>query len=243
MWGKAKQIVRDAAARRLRIQKAPDVDDFFARLKALGFAPRHVVDIGANEGNWTRAALRYFPDSQFTIVEPQASMRERMQDLLANPNVRLHSVGAGSSEGELPFTMHERHDSRNFRMTAEEAKARGFEQVRLPITTVDKIVSESGRLPPDMIKIDAEGHDLEVMKGATASLVNCEVLLVEAAVLQDTFANDLGTVIERTSKAGFRPFDITEMNRTLGTGSLWLMEVAFIRRGGALESRGFTYAS
>ena len=36
---------------------------FFPLLRQLGFAPRHIVDVGANRGSWTRAAFKYFPNA------------------------------------------------------------------------------------------------------------------------------------------------------------------------------------
>src|SRR5262249_20010845 len=46
---------------------------FFPLLRRMGFAPRHVVDVGANRGYWTRAAFKYFPNAVYTLVEPQDS--------------------------------------------------------------------------------------------------------------------------------------------------------------------------
>src|SRR5688572_22017204 len=54
----------------------------FTNLKAIGFIPAHVIDIGANHGTWTREALKYFPDSRFTLLEPQEYMQASFQDLL-----------------------------------------------------------------------------------------------------------------------------------------------------------------
>jgi len=32
----------------------------FSLLKGRGFAPKHIIDIGANRGNWNRAAIQLF---------------------------------------------------------------------------------------------------------------------------------------------------------------------------------------
>jgi len=55
--------------RRLRALPSPPLDSFFSLLKERGFAPKHIMDIGANHGNWTRTALKYFPDAYYTLVE------------------------------------------------------------------------------------------------------------------------------------------------------------------------------
>ena len=40
-------------------------------LKDMGMAPRHIVDIGANHGGWSRTALSIFPQAYLSIFEPQ----------------------------------------------------------------------------------------------------------------------------------------------------------------------------
>jgi hypothetical protein len=53
---------------------------FFPLLRRMGFAPRHVVDVGANRGYWTRAAFKYFPNAVYTLVEPQDHLKSYTQD-------------------------------------------------------------------------------------------------------------------------------------------------------------------
>lgn len=216
---------------------------FLSTLRRLGFQPRHVVDVGAHRGGWTREALRFFPDAHFTLVEPQAALRADMEDLLAaNPRVQLHTCGAGSSTGEMRFTHAERDDSSTFTLSAEEAQRRGLQQVVLPVVTIDDLVARSGLPAPEVIKIDAEGLDLDVLEGAAGSLRSCEVLLMEASIMAGGLRNDLRSVIDRAAEHGFRPFDFTDLNRTQKHGALWLVEVALIRVGGAIEASVDSYA-
>ena len=73
---------------------------------ASGFAPRHIIDVGANHGNWTRAALNFFPDAHYTLVEPQDELRANVQDLIDQGH-KLHwiNAGAGDKAGNLMFTI------------------------------------------------------------------------------------------------------------------------------------------
>ena len=47
------------------------LDNFYNNLKLFDFQPKHIVDIGANHGTWTREALIHFPNSHYTLIEPQ----------------------------------------------------------------------------------------------------------------------------------------------------------------------------
>jgi hypothetical protein len=55
-------------------RKAPPdpLNAFLIALRGLGFNPSHIVDVGANRGQWTRTVSRHFPQAHYTLVEPQA---------------------------------------------------------------------------------------------------------------------------------------------------------------------------
>jgi len=90
----------------------------FSVLKQAGFAPAHILDVGANHGNWTRAALQFFPEAQYTLLEPQEKLKVYVQDLQAGS--RFHWINAGASEttGTLPFHLSHRDDSSTFLQAA-----------------------------------------------------------------------------------------------------------------------------
>lgn len=214
--------------------------NFYNILKEIGFKPKHIVDVGANRGSWTREALKYFPDCYYTLVEPQRWMRDEIKDLLgSNKKITFHAVGAGEVSGRSKLTIHERDDSCTFRMTESEAYQRGFKQIDVPVVTLNEIISGSDTSPPDIIKIDAEGLDIEVLKGASNFFGITEVFLVESGVMNKSFSNDAKSVINFMDMKGYRLFDITDLNRPWETKVLWLLELVFIKKGGFIDSKSF----
>src|ERR1700731_928721 len=94
--------------RLVRLDHGPayGLDCFFPLLKQFGFAPRHIIDIGANHGDWTRIAIKYFPNASYTLVEPQDHLKVHISDLLRHGyKIRWLNVGAGEKSGSLPFTI------------------------------------------------------------------------------------------------------------------------------------------
>jgi FkbM family methyltransferase len=221
---------------------ADPLDRFLHCVTRLGFKPRHVVDVGANVGSWTRGAQRYFPDAYFTLLEPNPRLTDGLvQGFGSNARVKVHAVGAGAADGSFPFMLHERNDSGSFAPTPEQADAKGFPQVDIPVVRVDTLLATSDRPPADMLKIDAEGLDLEVIEGARKTIAGCEIVLVEAGIMNKAMRNDLKAVVDLMTELGFRPFDIVEFIRTREHDSLWLIEMAFVRRGGHLDGRVTSY--
>lgn len=220
-----------------RSEKNTLLNVFFENLKLMNFEPKHIIDIGANHGTWTRETLKYFPNANYTLVEPQEWLKPSLQDLLdANPKISFSAVGAGSKSGSFKFTIVDRDDSCSFRYSEEEAIANGYKQVEIPIVTLNELVQNNPNLPfPDLVKIDAEGLDIDVLEGASDLFGKTEVFLVEAAIFNKVFENSLLEMVNYMDKKGYRLFEITDLNRPFTPNVLWLVELAFIKKDGILD--------
>ncbi|KQO20443.1 FkbM family methyltransferase [Flavobacterium sp. Leaf82] len=214
------------------------LSNFYNTLKKINFEPKHIVDVGANHGTWSREALQYFPDAYYTLLEPQEWLKESFKDILEkNPKVQFHSVGAGEKKGSFLFTIVDRDDSCSFRYTKEEALEAGFKQIEIPVVTLNDLLFESEIPVPDIIKIDAEGLDIEVLKGASNFFGKTEIFMVEAGVVNKAFHNSFLELINFMDDKGYRLFEITDLNRPFELKILWLVELVFIKKGGFIDSQ------
>lgn len=210
---------------------------FFNNIKTIGFKPKHIVDIGANHGNWTREALIYFPESSYTLVEPQERLKKYFQDLLyKNPKIKYFPVGAGQTNGTFKFTIVDRDDSCTFRIQEKDAELQGFNQIDIPVITLNDLIENNKLEIPDIIKIDAEGLDLDVLKGANKFFGKTEVFMVEASLFNKEFENSFLKVINFMDENGYNLFEITDLNRPFKPDFLWLVELVFIKKNGIIDS-------
>ena len=217
------------------------LEHFFQTIQAMEFNPNHIVDVGANHGNWTRTALKYFPQSQYTLLEPQKWLEKNISDLLnTNSKVKFFPFGAGSSKGTFKFTLLERDDSSNFLLSESEAKQMGLKQIDVDVITLNEFLPTVSSQSPDIIKIDAEGLDLQVLNGSSNFFGNTEIFIVEAGVGSKYIKNDITTVIEFMKQRNYRLFEITDLNRPFSLGVLWLMELVFVRENGFIHSKVLT---
>src|SRR5262245_36386535 len=216
---------------------------FFPLLRQLGFAPRHVVDVGANRGFWTRAAFKYFRDPVYTLVEPQDHLRFYSEDLVAQ-GCKLNWINAGCGDfcGTLPLIVSYRDDASTFVDRHQNPTA---QRITVPMITLNKLVESSNAGLPEMVKIDAEGFDLKVLAGASDLLGKTDIFLVEAAVwgvgAGRTHDNSVAEVVSFMAKAGYNLMDITDINRGPKNGVLWLCELAFLRDGSPLLDAALSY--
>jgi FkbM family methyltransferase len=211
--------------------------NFYNTLKELNFMPTHIIDVGANRGSWTREAIKYFPDTMFTLFEPQYWLEESVEDITStNKNVTFNAFGVGKRKGSFWFTIVDRDDSCSFKYTQEEANSRGFKQLELPIVTLNEFLVEKDLPIPDIIKIDAEGLDLQVLEGASNYFGKTEIFLVEAAVVNKNIDNSVLKVIDYMDKSGYNLFDITDLNRPFNPKVLWLVELVFVKKNGVIDN-------
>jgi FkbM family methyltransferase len=227
----------------LRLVRPYGHEHFFPLLRQLGFAPKHVVDVGANRGTWTRAAFKYFRDPFYTLVEPQDHLRSYSQDLVAQ-GCKLNWINAGCGDvcGTLPLIVSYRDDASTFVDRHNNPTA---QRITIPMITLNKLVASSGAGFPEMVKIDAEGFDLKVLAGASDLLGKTDIFLVEAAVwgVGAGRANDnsVAEVVSFMAKAGYNLMDVTDINRGPKNGVLWLCELAFLRDGSPLLDAALSY--
>jgi FkbM family methyltransferase len=228
-----------------RTNVAPDpirneLRPFFTAIKGLGFDPHHIVDVGANRGNWTRCALEFFPAAHYTLIEPQPDLKRYIVDLVA-AGVRIDwiNVGVSDSSGQAIFNRNtDRDDAGSFIPPAKEARSvYSYREIPVELKTLDEIAAASPVGPPDLVKIDAEGFDLKALAGASSLFGRTEFFLVEVVIAATSYyENTLSAVVRKLDDAGYDAVDITSLNRSPRHGVLWLAEIAFIRKGSRLLS-------
>lgn len=130
-------------------------------------AVRTVVDVGANEGQTTRAVLEVFPASTVHAFEPVAGTFDVLRQALgADKRVQLRRLAVS----DAPGTVHVQAQSQLSHIVLDSAAgAPGVEAVEA--VTLDLFCEQHGIAHIDILKTDTEGHDLEVLKGARQLLL------------------------------------------------------------------------
>lgn len=138
-------------------------------------------DVGANVGFYSRLmAAAAGPDGQVVSFEPSPTT---YADLAGNvrgvPNIRALNIGLSDADGEATFATPKDHSSEGRIMRADDANAEGVSVIR--IARGDTLTKSEGVPQPAFIKVDVEGHELEVLQGLREVLSNarCRHVLVE----------------------------------------------------------------
>jgi FkbM family methyltransferase len=210
---------------------------FFTILKQNRFSPRHIIDVGANHSNWTRECLRYFPDAQYTLLEPQDNLKTLNYDLIAaGHKITWVNAGASDTSGTLPFHISDRDHSSTF----VDVEGDPSKTVNVDVISLDDLLVRYELPVPELVKIDAEGFDLRVLQGAKTLLGKTDIFLIEAVVVAQ-YENPIALTMQRMTEYGYHMIDITGIERSPRHGVLWLVELAFLRDGSPLLSSATTF--
>lgn len=199
--------------------------------------PLVCVDVGANEGQTIQRILAEFPSAVVHSFEPSHDTFSRLQALVAGePRAKLYQLACGSTSGTIDFYVTKNHWCSSVLAPSDLGKRFYGDWydtqrvVKVPITTLDNWAREHNIPRVDLLKVDAQGYDLEVLKGATSLLaagvraINCECQFAPeyqgcASFSQiDTFLVEHGYALHQLHEVHERG---NEQQTTYGDG-LWL---------------------
>lgn len=153
-------------------------------LKRLGVRPRTVVDVGVGRG--TPQLYAAFPDSFHALVEPLEEHEPGLRKILTKYKGAYFLTALGSEPGKAAMTVEPRsvHMSSMQERTALTSTGDRAEKREVPVTTLDSLAREHGLRPPFGLKIDTEGFELEVVRGAAGFLRETQFVIAEVSVAE-----------------------------------------------------------
>jgi uncharacterized protein (UPF0264 family) len=100
------------------------------------------------------------------------------------------------------------------------------------VRRIDSLIAEAwgGGVFPQILKIDAEGFDLEVLEGASKVIRKIHVLIVEAGITNRYFRNSLLEVLKKLDELGFDVIDVSTAVKNPTTSFDWNCDVTFVNR-------------
>ncbi len=158
--------------------------DYLARL---GFAPQTLVDAGVAYGSpypHDHSLYHAYPDAYLVLVEPLAEFNPYIQEILRDRQGIHLATAVGDYDGEVSIGIDRQWIACSSIETRGPIEYSGdFQSTRtIPVTTLDALLRNHRFKPPFGLKIDTEGWEYRVVKGATEFLKETEFVIAEVAV-------------------------------------------------------------
>ena len=183
------------------------------------------VDVGANIGVVLRDIVRVAPRGRHIAYEPLPDLAEMLEREF--PDVEVHNAAASDRTGNATFHRVKARDTRSS-LSALDFAEEELERFTVALEPLDTALPEG--YVPAFVKIDVEGAEEQVLRGAADTLARPRPIVVfEHDARARHFGTSSETVHELFAAAGLRVFDIdgrgpygpTELASRVRSGAMW----------------------
>lgn len=148
-----------------------------------------VFDVGAHVGDITRHLARFYPHAEIHAFEPIAATHKTLAQAVAqNRRIHPHALALSDAPGEMRIEV-QAESTLNSLVFAADAQVASGELVK--IDTVAAFCTRLNIEAIDILKVDAQGYDLAVLRGAEPLLRTGRVpfVVAEAGLQPDDKTN------------------------------------------------------
>lgn len=158
-----------------------------ARIAARGAVT--ALDVGANRGEWVASLVKVAPTARVLCYEPVPTTFASLQSNIFGPNVTLINSGLSSESGELIINsvVDNPYISSIYDVDFYQ-EGHPIQSIVVPTSTGDAEIAQHGFTHIDIVKVDAEGHDLNVISGFSDAIAKGIVGIFQFEYNQFTLA-------------------------------------------------------
>ena len=177
-----------------------------------------IIDIGIGP-KATPGLYKHFPHARYVFIDPLEECRKAVEKRLEGCNNIFIASAVGSTNTCSILNVARKPSRSSFYKRGIKKvsfKSEPIEQRKVPVQRLDDIILPFSLETPFGIKIDTEGYELEVLRGATSSLKNSSFVIVEFhfsdSILNSYTLQDILTYME---KAGFYAYFMLSDGRNI----------------------------
>ncbi len=171
---------------------------------------RFVVDVGANQGQWSGMLLDCLTPERLIIIEPMPeAVAELRRKFGSKAFVRIEQTAVGAEEGKAWFKI--TRDSTGASLLTPRREMTDLigqnwtvtSEIEVPVTTLDRLLKDWPEI--SLLKIDVQGAEEAALDGASETLRKTKFLLIELNYMPHYEGGSwLGPLHERlTNRHGF----------------------------------------
>lgn len=189
-----------------------------------GLNAKTVVDVGASNGSWSRACMKFLPSAKYLLIEAQEGHRQGLDEFVKEKsNAEYALAAAGSREGKIYFD--------NSHLFGGLASDTPFDSncIEVPVVTIDAEVAKRKLEGPFLIKLDTHGFEIPILEGAIDTLKKAELVIIETYNYQLTSDSlKYFQMCAYMAEKGFSTIEMVDFKLRKHDSSFWQMDTFFI---------------
>jgi len=147
---------------------------FVNKLSILSGLDGVIIDVGANQGAYSLMCAKARPGTQIYSFEPHPKTFLSLVRNLPDSKFLCFNKALGAECKTLRLFDYKDEDGSShatlYSDVIKEIHKKNFTSHEVEVTTLDNIINENKIIKVSLLKIDAEGHELEVLKGASKAI-------------------------------------------------------------------------
>jgi len=127
-----------------------------------------IFDVGANKGDYSLECVKFVKNAEIYAFEPSKKAFEMLKKNLRCSKVKSHNFGFGEKEKNVSLF----YDNEGTALASIYNRKLDYRKIyftkkeKIKIKTIDSFCKENSIDKIDLLKIDVEGNELNVLKGA-----------------------------------------------------------------------------
>ena len=192
---------------------------------------KEIWDIGAHKGETTAFFRSKFLKPKIRSFEPIAENFQILQDRCANtPNQHSYQLALGDEVKPMIIYLQNASVIHSLRSDLNVPSARNSKIEEVNQTTVDSLFNEFNCRKIDVLKIDVEGYEKNVLKGAESCLKQKLINFIYLETGLDSRFNSIDEFIDCLHPLGYLPYAFYEQNPYwTGKQNLWYWNTLFVK--------------
>jgi FkbM family methyltransferase len=199
-----------------------------AHLRTVGFMPSVIYDIGAASGDWARLAGKTWPEASIFGFEPNRREHDNLEQARKDvPKFQYRHAFLGPEPGTASYV------DRGHQTSLLSAGGRSADSAQTaPVLVLDQLITDGSMPPPDLMKLDVQGFELQVLSGAEQAMKHSQAIILEISFYEFEPNCPLADEVIAFLKArSFVIYDVMSILRRESDDALAQMDMMFIKAG------------
>ncbi len=176
-------------------------------LRSIGVRPSVMLDIGANTGIYSAILEDMVGSENLCIFEPLPHLHHYLKQRFKKAQVFDFALSdkEGKQSIRVPYINGKRFDTRATFNSHTEPDQTGFDEIEVQFFPLDCIAKKAHFRSIGFMKIDVEGHELDVLNGATETITLFKpLILIEIEARHHQFPiTEIFSKLESMGYAGY----------------------------------------